>query len=591
MTYDFGGQKVTFSGDHVTITMGDHSYHVSWTVYMISNSSLREMHLKNTSYSRIDTPYQNSAILTANNSYIKIAEIFTVGTAMDASIAGKNLMNGNETYEIMFEMKSPTHHSMFYMNGFDPASGSITHGSSFPGTGYAMIPSHDWSVTMGHVNVNWQNEMSIFHVGTVATDPDSSSVNLPFGPVTLMGNETYSVDPEIRPAFVHICACTSGGGGGSGGGSGGGGSPPGGTTITGITPNVITPGNSVEITAHADSTGSGGVTLYLDVYNESSESWTNNIGSVYVGSSTGSATIKWTDGQDGTSLYDWSEIRVYGHNSYGNGGYSYSNIYSLTYRKGGNSYVYSDNGTKIGAIINSIDLSGNFVSYNNGGHNDQTGAITSIFAPYGSYGVHSINQSISLVGGSSSSVNPDFNVPSSPFNSYFQNYENDNETSQAEVLGSISVALAIAALIPGLEELGGLAAVIGFISILPESNGYTVSSGFYRENNFWYESSAGVTPYDGYMCARFGEDCHTQYHLLGTTYNDGFSFKASNIFTDYLDMEYNGTTGGTSSDPYIGVLHFTTTMEITGTSIDTNGVLYTASSTYTFTLGSDQSVE
>jgi hypothetical protein len=307
---------------------------------------------------------------------------------------------------------------------------------------------------------------------------------------------------------------------------------------------------------------------------------------VYVGSSTGSATIKWTDGQDGTSLYDWSEIRVYAHNSYGNGGYSYSNIYSLTYSKGGNSYVYSDNGTKIGAIINSIDLNGNEVGYDNGGfHSALYGSITSIFAPYGSYGVHAVNQSINLAGGSASSVNPDFNVPSAPFNSYFQNYENSNSTSQAEVLGSISVALSVAALIPGLEALGGLGAVIGFIAILPESNGYTLSTGFYKENNFWYESSAGVTPYDGYMCARFGLDCHTQYHLLGTTYDTGLEFKPSYIFTDYLNMEYNGTTGGTSSDPYIGVLHFTTSMEITGTSVDTNGVLYGASNTLPFTMG------
>jgi len=441
-------------------------------------------------------------------------------------------------------------------------------------------------MTMGHVKVNWQDEMSIFHVGSVSTNPLSSSLILPFGPITLMGNETYSIDPVIRPSIIHICACSGGGGGGgSGGGSGGGGSPPGGTTIDGVTPNVITPGNSVVITANADSTGSGGVTLYLDVYNETIGSWTNNIASAYVGSSTGIVSIKWTDGQDGTSLYDWSEIRVYAHNSYGNGGFSYSKIYSLTYHKGGSSYVYSDNGTKIGAIINSINMSGNEVTYDNGGSAPQTGSITSIFAPYGGYGVHSINQSINLIGGSNPSVNPDFNVLAKPFNSYFQNYENDNQSSPSEVLGSLSVALSIAALIPGVDALGGLAAIIGFIAILPENSGYNVSAGFYKENSFWYQSSAGVTPYNGYMCARFGQDCHPQYHILGTTYNDGFSFKASNIFTDYLDMEYNGTTGGTASVPYIGSLDFTTTLEIAGTSPDTNGNLYSASNTLPFTLG------
>ena len=582
---------MTFTGDHATVTIGDHRYHVTWTVYMINNSHFEKMYLSNTSYTLIHTSYQNSAILKANNSFVRVAEIFSFGSAIDASIAVKNLMKGNETYEVVFDMVSENHHSFITMNGYEPEMGSISHGSPISGTGYAMIPSGDWSVSMGHVNVNWQNEMSIFQVGTVATNPDSSSVNLPFGPITLMGNETYSIDPIIRPSVVHLCACTSGGGGGGsgGGGSGGGGSggsPPGSTTITGVSPNVIVPGTSVLITAHADSVGSGGVTLYLDAYNETSGRWAG-ITSAYVGSSTGSMSIKWTDGQDGTSLYDWSEIRVYAHNSYGSGGYAYSSIFSLTYTKAGNSYVFNDNGTKIGAIINSIDLHGNSVSYDQGGSNAIPGAITSIFAPYGSYGVHSINQSITFIDGSISSVNPDFNVQANPFNSYFQNYENTNDTQATEAIGSLAAALSIAALIPGLEALGGLAAVIGFIAILPESNSYTHSSGFYKENNFWVTTTAGVTPYDGYMCARFGLDCHAQYGVLGTTYNDGLSFKTSHIFTDYLNLEYNGTTGGTSSQPYIGVLHFTTSMEITGTTYSTNGNLYSASCTLPFTLGSD----
>ena len=190
---------MAFSSDHAVITMGDHSYHVSWTVYMINNAHLKKMHLTNISYGRIDSKYQNSAILRENNSYISLAEIFSFGTAMDASIAVKNLMKVNETYEIMFHLKSGNHHSTFSMNGFDSETGSLTHGSALPGTGYAMIPSGDWSINMGDVNVNWQNEMSIFHVGTVATDPVSSSVNLPFGPFTIESNEIYTVDPELRP--------------------------------------------------------------------------------------------------------------------------------------------------------------------------------------------------------------------------------------------------------------------------------------------------------------------------------------------------------------------------------------------------------
>jgi len=209
VTYNFGGQKVTFTGDHVTISMGHHSYHVSWRVYMVTGAHLKQMHLTNISYRRIDTKYQNSAILRENNSYISLAEIFTFGTAMDASIAVKNLMKVNETYEIAFHMVSENHHSKFQLNGNYPMMDSLNENSMIPETGDAMIPSGDWSLTMGHVKVNWQDEMSIFHVGSVSTNPLSSSLILPFGPITLMGNETYSIDPVMTPERL-----PGGGGGG-----------------------------------------------------------------------------------------------------------------------------------------------------------------------------------------------------------------------------------------------------------------------------------------------------------------------------------------------------------------------------------------
>ncbi len=217
MTYDFGDQKVTFTSDSAAISLENHQYHVSWTVYMVNNSGLKKMSLSNVSYSFINSAAQHSAVLKANNSFIKIAEIFSFGTAIDASIAVKNLMKTNETYEIMFDMKSAKHHSIASMNGFDPHVNSIIHGSALSKTGFAMIPSADWSLSMGHVNVNWRNEMSIFHSGYIATSQDSSFVALPFGPVTLMENETYSIDPVIRPE-VHSCP-TCGGGNGGGGGS------------------------------------------------------------------------------------------------------------------------------------------------------------------------------------------------------------------------------------------------------------------------------------------------------------------------------------------------------------------------------------
>ncbi len=68
MTYDFGDQKVTCTGDSAAISLENHQYHVSWTVYMVNNSGLKKMSLLNVSYSFINSAAQHSAVLKANNS-------------------------------------------------------------------------------------------------------------------------------------------------------------------------------------------------------------------------------------------------------------------------------------------------------------------------------------------------------------------------------------------------------------------------------------------------------------------------------------------------------------------------------------------
>jgi len=212
VTYNFGDQKVTFTGDHVTISLGDHSYHVSWRVYMVTGTHLKQMHLTNISYRRIDTKYQNSAILRENNSYISLAEIFTFGNAMDASIAVKNLMKVNETFVPTFSISTSRHTHVQIGNNVSSENLNLTANAYCP-ISSAIIPSNDWYVYQSKVTISWKQEYSIFHEGIILSSPSGNKISLPFGPITLSANQTYSVDPEIKPMVI---AHPPGGGGGGG---------------------------------------------------------------------------------------------------------------------------------------------------------------------------------------------------------------------------------------------------------------------------------------------------------------------------------------------------------------------------------------
>ena len=557
MTYDYGGQQVTFTGDHVTIAMGDHTYHVSWTVYMVSNSGLREMHLKNISYSRIDTPYQNSAILTANNSYIRIAEIFTFGTAMDASIAVKNLMKGNETYEIMFEMRSSNHHSMFYINGFDPASGSMTHETSFPGTGYAMIPSDDWSLTMGHVNVNWQNEMSIFHVGTVATDPDSSSVTLPFGPVTLMGNETYSVDPVIRPSIIHVCACGGGGGGG------------------GISPPTIGSFSTSYYPATFEN-GTEPITFEYDVFSLGSYSYVkvgffmesmsysyHIIGSTEL-SSTGSKKITLTPNligqwdQFGIAVYydgSWNFQGYYGHSFiiFENTAYPYD--YPNSGYIGGNMKpVYNSEGKIVGDMFGSIQ----FPNVIQPGYSAKYELLSGIATKNNNYEVSKMGMYFNYTG-NSISQSPSYmesitGLQQYPYYSSYQNYQNSSEWPLIDrVLWTAAFGAASAATDGAASVLFAAGGALNPFIFLGQTD---LSAPTNIPMNFTYTQNAGWGVIAGCGYADY------YYNALGTKYDTTwygtYNFKPTYMFNvgDSITFRAND---GSATTPYV-VNYFQYTM-------------------------------
>ncbi|MHB1650357.1 MAG: hypothetical protein ACYCSA_10155 [Thermoplasmataceae archaeon] len=178
---------------------------------MINNAHLKKMHLTNISYERIDSKYQNSAILKGNNPSVKVAEIFSFGTAMHVDIAMKNLMKVNETFVAIFSITTSKHNHVQMGSNIGPEKLNLTSNSYNP-ISYAVISSSNWYLEQPNLTISWKQEFSIFHDGIIQSSPSGNKISLPFGPISLSTNETYSIDPTISPMIV---IAPGGGGGGS----------------------------------------------------------------------------------------------------------------------------------------------------------------------------------------------------------------------------------------------------------------------------------------------------------------------------------------------------------------------------------------
>ncbi len=290
--YHYGNEKVIFHGNHAYIGFNKNIYRVKWNVMMVNKSGLSSMNFSAYKINRIKNNYQNSAVMISSNSMVKVAEIFTFKKgAIDASIAIKNLNKENTTYIVVFELETK-HHSIAYLHGNNAVKLNM-HGSSNSNVINRLIPSGNSGLSMGHIQIGWQSDIPLFHLGVLSTNSMETKASLPFGPVRLANNETYTVDPSIRPAIVHICAC-SGGGGGSGGGSGSSSTPPALSSfkIDTLYNNTIQGKTQIKMTADVSSLGSGSDVLKMCVFNsmtdQNQQFYYKNIGS------TGQYTATWS---------------------------------------------------------------------------------------------------------------------------------------------------------------------------------------------------------------------------------------------------------------------------------------------------------
>lgn len=178
-----------FNGKQVFINFGNGTDMVKWQVMEITHTGFKKVHFSKYHVKRIETGNQNSAVLILNNSFVKMAEIFSFQKhSIDASVAVKNLRRDNMTLEVIFSMLK-IQDSKIHFNGAAP-------GNDFNlGNGQMkVIPSTAWSASLGALGVNWMGSYSLLHFASVARNNSKDFITLPFGPLSLISNETFLVN-------------------------------------------------------------------------------------------------------------------------------------------------------------------------------------------------------------------------------------------------------------------------------------------------------------------------------------------------------------------------------------------------------------
>jgi len=582
------------------ITMEGQSYNVNWKIYWINGTSEVPEVTQVVSMRVVNDTYQNSVVMLLRNSQVQVAEIFSFSSgSVDASIAVQNLLNTTSVYYAVYEM-STNHQSRAYTYG----TGTATYRFPVSFSTIDAMPGGSWGFGDQYSTVSWKGDMGLYSGGVMESTQSNTIISVPFGPLTLPANATYTVDPTITPTPVGannnsallsgLLSCIGGpcgGGGGGGGGGGSSGTPPGTPIIVNAVSNELAVQPSISVTAREPSVGSGAVSFYLYGQNVTNGAWTE-LTSVYDGSSTGNLSFTWY-GNTGT-VYFYNNVKVYASNSYGG---SYSQIVGINFTATDSSseiYTANSGGTPVGYIVNSVDLRLPSDAFGNG----QSTALNTMFLPYStSYGVNSVSQVDSFYSGNRSIGNPNFQkYPTSSVNGYFQNYQNSNSNIPSDSLSALSVAFAFIALSPDLGPFGAvsIALAIAALIVQPTNLGFSFQSDTTTNDYFSYNVSAGAQTSDPSLCGRVGGSyCDLAYNTLGVRY--GFldsSFQASYIFnvntSFYYNVAYGSLLGGSysPSNPnflypgYLGTLNYTTYYTVVG-SPDTNTYLATNTLYYT----------
>ncbi len=222
-TYSYLGESVRFTGNMATLGFGKYTFPVSWGIYKVDApmESAREMRYTpsdsgkfikplgfgHSSSKRIINPLENAAVLTQYNRTVRMSEIYSFGNGcINSYLTLKNTGNKPAIFEVIYSIVS------------NPDKEAVVDGFRYhlysmksAGDSIQMIPSTSMYIQTGNMTLSWYGEQSIYHGGLLRKSNDGNLVSIPFGPISLLPNSSYSIDPTVSTSSMRNIGTPPGG--------------------------------------------------------------------------------------------------------------------------------------------------------------------------------------------------------------------------------------------------------------------------------------------------------------------------------------------------------------------------------------------
>ncbi|MCL4346122.1 MAG: hypothetical protein M1375_04015 [Candidatus Thermoplasmatota archaeon] len=126
---------------------------------------------------------------------------------INSYLSFKNTGNKTAVFEVIFSIIS------------NSGINAVTEGFNYNcfsmkniGDSSRIIPSTSMYIQTGNLTVSWYGEESIYHGGIISRSNNGNRISIPFGPISLSPDSSYSLDPAISPSPMRIIGTPPGGG-------------------------------------------------------------------------------------------------------------------------------------------------------------------------------------------------------------------------------------------------------------------------------------------------------------------------------------------------------------------------------------------
>lgn len=199
VSFKYHNEAVSFMGENTSLLVNGTSYTQNWAVYKAPNiDSWHMMDLHNEKISRINDSQQNSVVKILKGNKMQVAEVSSFGNdgAIDQAVAINNLESKNITVFASYAIQLP-YQGNVRLIGINENSTHLDRGSS-------IVLSRDtvWGLAAGRLNISWMAEMSIFEGGILTVQGNHYELVLEFGPITISGHGTVTIDPKMTPLYI-----------------------------------------------------------------------------------------------------------------------------------------------------------------------------------------------------------------------------------------------------------------------------------------------------------------------------------------------------------------------------------------------------